>query len=317
MPVRGRARNRERLARRDAQLLSDQVEARHRLGDRVLDLDAAVELEEVELAVGEDELHGARALVADRSPELHRCGEERLAQRRIEPGSGRLLEHLLMPPLHGAVPLAEGDDVPVRVREELHLDVPRPLEIALAVERAVAERAHRFPLRGRERLVELALRANDSHPATAAAGRGLHDEREADLLRRPLGQGRNAGLAGDALRRELVASEPERARRRADPRQPRGLDRLREVRVLREEPVPGVDRVRADRLRRADVLFGVEVARDLDRLVGGARVERARVVGRHDRDRRDPLLPARAKDAQRDLAAVRHEELPDRHEREL
>ena len=42
-------------------------------------------------------------------------------------------------------------------------------------------------------------------------------------------------------------------------------------------------------------------------------MQRAPVVGRGDRDRRDPELAARAEDAQRDLAAVRDQELPDRH----
>jgi hypothetical protein len=72
-----------------------------------------------------------------------------------------------------------------------------------------------------------------------------------------------------------------------------------------------MNRVRPGLLRRADVLLREEVARDLDRLVGGTGVQRALVIGRDDCDRRDPELPARAKDTERDLAAVRDEELPD------
>ena len=72
-----------------------------------------------------------------------------------------------------------------------------------------------------------------------------------------------------------------------------------------------MDRVGARLLRRADVLLREEIARDLDRLVGGARVQRALVVGRDDGDGRDPELTARAKDPQRDLAAVGDEQLPD------
>ncbi len=283
----------------------------------MLDLDTAVELEEVERAVLHDELDRPGAAVADGATERDGRLEERLAQLRVEAGSRRLLEHLLVPPLHGAVPLAERDHVPVRVREQLHLDVARALEVALEIERPVAERADRLALSGFERLVELARRAHDPHAAPAASRCGLHDEREADLLRRALGQRRHARLARDPLRRELVAAEPQRLRRRPDPREPRSLDRLREVRVLREEPVARMDRVRARRLRRADVLLGVEVARDLDRLVGRARVQRPGVVGRDHCDRRDALPPARAEDAQRDLAAVRHEQLPDRHDGEL
>jgi hypothetical protein len=67
-----------------------------------------------------------------------------------------------------------------------------------------------------------------------------------------------------------------------------------------------VDRVGAALLRGSDVLLGVEVRRDLHGLVGDAGVQRARVVGRDDRDRRDPALAARAEDADGDLAAVRY-----------
>ena len=42
-------------------------------------------------------------------------------------------------------------------------------------------------------------------------------------------------------------------------------------------------------------------------------MQRAAVVGRGDRDRRDPELAAGAEDPHGDLAAVRHQELPDRH----
>ncbi len=311
MPVR------EGFALRDPQLLRDEVEAGDRLGDRVLDLDAAVELEEMERAVLHDELDRPGAPVADGATERDGRLEERLAQLCVEAGSRRLLEHLLVPPLHGAFPLAERDHVPVRIREQLHLDVTRAFEVALEIERPVAECADGLPLGCLQRLVELPGRAHHPHAAPAASRCGLHDEREADLLRRALGQRRHACLARDPLRRELVTAEPQRLRRRPDPREPRRLDRLGEVRVLRQEPVARMDRVGACRLRRADVLLGVEVARDLDRLVGRARVQRPRVVGRDHRDRRDALAPARAEDAQRDLSAVRHEQLPDRHEREL
>jgi hypothetical protein len=61
----------------------------------------------------------------------------------------------------------------------------------------------------------------------------------------------------------------------------------------------------------------MEVARDLDRLVGRARVQGSGVVGRNHRDGRDSPLATGAEDAQRDLAAIRHEQLPDRHDGEL
>ena len=70
-----------------------------------------------------------------------------------------------------------------------------------------------------------------------------------------------------------------------------------------------MDRVGAALGGGAQVLGGVEVRRDLDRLVGGARVQRAAVVGCDDRDRREAERARGAKDAKRDLAAVGDEEL--------
>ena len=74
-----------------------------------------------------------------------------------------------------------------------------------------------------------------------------------------------------------------------------------------------MDRVRADLARSPDVLARGEIARDLDELVGRARVEGAAVVRGNDGDSCDPELAARPEDADRDLAAVGHEELLDRH----
>jgi hypothetical protein len=69
-----------------------------------------------------------------------------------------------------------------------------------------------------------------------------------------------------------------------------------------------VDRIRPGLLRRADVLFGGEVARDLDEPIGRPGVECPGVVRRCDRDRLDPELAAGPKDAHRDLASVGHEQ---------
>ena len=79
----------------------------------MLDLDAAVQLEEEEVAAVEHELGGARAAVADRAGERDRGLAHRAAQLGVERGGGRLLEHLLVAPLDRALALAERDDRPV------------------------------------------------------------------------------------------------------------------------------------------------------------------------------------------------------------
>jgi hypothetical protein len=317
MPLRLDPLCRKRLSRRDAELLGDEVEAGHELGHRVLDLDPAVQLEEEEVVSVEDELDRARAPVADRAAEGDRGLEQRGSPACGEPGSRRLLEHLLVASLHGAVALPERDDVPVRVGEQLHLHVARPLQVALAVERPVAEGAGRLPSRGCERRFQLCGRAHDAHPAPASTRGRLDQEREPDLLLRPVREHGDARLARDALGRELVPAQAQGVRRRPDPGQPGGLDRLGEVGALGQEPVARVDRVGAGGERGADVLLGVEVARDLDHLVGGAGVQGAAVVGRDDGHGPDPEPAAGAEDADRDLAAIRHQQPTDRHAAEL
>src|SRR5439155_7409173 len=227
------------------------------------------------------------------------------------PGRAALLEDLLVAALHGTLALEEMRDVAVGVAEQLDLDVTRTLDVALAEHAVVAERRLRLAPGGLERLVELAVPAHDAHAAAAPAGRGLDDEREADLVRLAGRDDGNACLPCDSFGLELVPARAQRVGRRPDPDELSSADGLGEARILREEPVPGMDRVRACLLRSSDVLLREEVARDLDRLVRRARVQRALVVGRDDGDGRDSELTARAEDAQRDLAAVGDEQLLD------
>ena len=126
---------------------------------------------------------------------------------------------------------------------------------------------------------------------------------------RAAGDDRHAGLDRDPPRLELVAAVAQRVGRRADPQQARGADRLGEVAALGEEAVAGMDRVGAGAQRGLDVLLRPEVRADALALVGRAGVQRAAVVGRGDRDGRDPERARGAEDAQGDLAAVRYEEL--------
>src|SRR5262245_8641187 len=170
----------QRLALGDADLLGDEVRAGDQLRDRVLDLDAPVQLEEPEVAAVEHELRGARTAVADRAGERDRGLAHPRPQLGIESGRGRLLEHLLVPTLHRAFALAERDHGSVRVAEQLDLDVPRALDVPLAEDADVAERRLRLAPRRRERLLELRGLTDDPHPAPATAGRGLDHQREPD-----------------------------------------------------------------------------------------------------------------------------------------
>ena len=138
--------DRERLARRDEDLLADDVDPGHRLRDRVLDLDARVHLEEEVLAVGREQpLDRPGRPVVDGASRVDRESADARAELGPDGGRRRLLDELLVAALDRAVALAEMDDVAVRVREDLHLDVARVVEVALDVHGGVGEVRLAFP----------------------------------------------------------------------------------------------------------------------------------------------------------------------------
>src|SRR3990170_6434227 len=114
----------ERLARRDPDLGRDEVDAGEHLGHRVLNLDPAVDLDEVEVAGPVDEeLEGPDVLVAGRDHGPDRPVAEVGPGGRREGRRRRLLEDLLVPALDGAVALAEMDAVAIPIHDDLDLDV--------------------------------------------------------------------------------------------------------------------------------------------------------------------------------------------------
>ena len=107
----------ERLAVGDAELLAHQVDARGLLGDRVLDLQAGVDLEERDQAVLADQvLDGARAVVAGLLADALGGLVDLLALLVGQERRGRLLDELLEAALQRAVAGAGDDDVAVLCR---------------------------------------------------------------------------------------------------------------------------------------------------------------------------------------------------------
>ena len=294
----------------------------------MLDLQPRVHLDEVELAVPVQELEGPRAAVADLAARRDASRPHRLAHLRVDTGSRRFLEHLLVPALHRAVALAEMHDVAVGVGEDLELDVPRFFKIFLDVDGIVAERRAGLGAGERHRVEQRRLRMDDAHPAPAATAGRLHDHRIADvagnaqrLLRIVADRSVRSGDAWDARRAhrrdcgELVPHQPDRLRPRADEDEPALLDALGEVRVLREESVARVDGDGVGHLRRAHHRGNVEVAlarsggADADRFVGEPDVLQIPVGHGVHGHGADPELTAGPQDPQRDLTPVGDEDL--------
>jgi hypothetical protein len=171
--------------------------------------------------------HGRRGELADRSALLG-----------VERGRGRLLEHLLVAPLQRAVALAEMHAFALAVAQHLDLDVARPAEVLLDIDRVVAEGGLGFGARQREGLGRAAASSTTfmprpPPPATALISTGQPIFRRApDLFDRADRAGRarhqrQAELLGGLLGDDLVAHHADVLGRRADegegraPRPPR------------------------------------------------------------------------------------------------
>ena len=267
------------------------------LGDRVLDLQSGVHLQEVERPVAvQDELDGARAGVAGRPAGGDGCLGQRGAELAVDGRGRRLLHDLLVAALDGALALEQVDHVAVGVAEDLHLDVARVRDVALQEHGAVAERGGRLVARGLPTApCELRWVADQPHAAPAAAERRLDQQREADLRGRVVtdavgvdghaGQHRDARCGHHGLGRDLVAHRCDRAGRRADEGQAGVGAGPGERGVLGQEPVARVDGVGAGRGGRGDDQVGPQVgvggrrSGQPDRLVGQRHVGKASASG--------------------------------------
>ncbi len=254
----------QRLAGGDPDLEGHEVDAGEHLGDRVLDLDPAVDLDEVRVAGAVDEeLEGADVLVArghdgpNRRLRQGRAGLRRQRRRR------RLLEDLLVAPLDGAVALAEVDAGAEPVDRDLDLDVAVVVEPLLEVDRVVAERGLRLGAADLDRRLQLPRGPDHPHALAAAAGGRLDEHRVAD----PVGFAERVVLVADHRRARdrrqpepteqaagaLLRGEPvEHVGRRPDEGQVVGANDLGEGLVLAQEAVARVDRVAAGHERGGD-----------------------------------------------------------------
>ena len=226
-----------------------------------------------------------------------------------------------MAALDGAVALAQVDDVPVTVRQDLEFDVVRPLDVFLDEDAAVAESGLRFARRGVHVDAQLLVGPDDAQPAPASAGAGLDHHRVADAFRERdsvlrarhalLGarHDRHAGLLRQVARLDLVAHQMDGLRGRPDEGDAGRLAQMGEAGVFREEAVARMDRVRSDAAGQVHDLLAVQEA------FHGAGADHVGLVGLFDVDAggigigingggRDIQFAAGANDAHRNFTAV-------------
>ncbi len=254
----------------DAELLPNEVEPGGLFADRVLDLQPGVHLEEADRAIQTDQVldragAAVAGLAADRLGRFVDLGALGVGQER---GRG-LFDQLLMAALQRAVAGADDDHVAVVVGQHLRLDVARLIEIALDEALAAPERGDRLAGGTGEQLGDLLDRAGHLQPAPAPAERRLDRDRQPvrvgelhDLvgvlgrLRRSRHQ-RRPSPGRDVPGGHLVTQITDRLRRRPDPGQPGIEHRLREVGVLRQEPVPRMHRIRPRLAAAASMILSI------------------------------------------------------------
>ena len=181
-------RQRQLLAGSDAELPLDEVETGDFFGDRMLDLQARIHLDEMPWRVGlepaafDQELDRACALVADSFCERDGGGGHLRTQRLRHARCRRFLDHLLVAPLQGAVALEEMHGVAVRIAENLHLDVARRDDQLLHQHTRVTEGALRLALRALERGGKILRALDQTHATPAATSHCLDHQRIADAV---------------------------------------------------------------------------------------------------------------------------------------
>ena len=293
----------------------------------MLDLQPGVHLQVVELAVGVEELDGARVDVPAAAGHRHRGFAHCRQHGRIDGRRGRLLHELLVAALGGTVPGPQMHAVPVGVGKDLHLDVAGPVEVALHVQLVAPEVGESLPLGRLHRGGCLRGRGHDLHAPAAPAVGGLDGHRPAVGRAEGLDLGRvddrlggardrvHPGLDGRAPRRDLVPHDLDGRGRRADEDDTEGGHGPGEVGVLAEESVAGMHGVGAAALHRGDEGVGSQVALGRGRatqcvgLIGEPHVHRVAVlIGVDGRDG-DAHFPAGPDHPDRDLTPVGYENL--------
>ncbi len=161
-------------AGRDFDLRLDEIDADHPLGHRMLDLEARVHLEKIEvLLLIEKKLQRSRADVTDRARALDGDASDAPPGAVIHSRRRRFFDDFLMASLDRAFPIVEMNDMAVIVGEHLDFDMPRFLDKLLDVRPSIAERRRCFRADGAKSRRDFTPRAHQSKPLAAAPRHGL------------------------------------------------------------------------------------------------------------------------------------------------
>jgi len=168
----------DRFASGDAQLFSDQVNARDHFGDGMFDLDAGVHFHEIKAAAAiQQKLDSARTLVIDAACRCHSCFAHASPQFGIESRTWCFLQQFLVTSLNRAVPFTQMNNIAMAISQHLHFHVTRAIDEFLHVQPWVAECGFGLSLGCLEQCVELISALDETHAPATATGCGLDHDR--------------------------------------------------------------------------------------------------------------------------------------------
>ena len=129
----------ERPAGSDHQLIENKIPPGDHLGDRMFNLQAGVDFEEIKPVFLEKELDRTRSCIPGGAGDCHGSLPDLSSQLGRKRGTRCFLDDLLMPPLHAAIPFSQPETGAMGVSNDLDLDMARSSEVLLYEDRFIPE----------------------------------------------------------------------------------------------------------------------------------------------------------------------------------
>ena len=247
---------RQRPAFRDQDLGTDKVDAGDHFRDRMLDLDTGIHLDEIVITgLVYQEFQCAGVGIADMFCDLDGILQNGVTYFRGNRESGRELDDLLIAALQGAVTLIQMGHIAAFICQDLDLDVFGIDQELLHKDIGVTEGLQGFGSYQLKIDADLFYGITAAHTASAAAGRRLQDDREAEFHGQLLGfflaleRFRCTGSSGNIafqshlLGAELIAHHIQDPGRRSDEFDAGMLAGFGKLTVLRKEAISGMNGV--------------------------------------------------------------------------
>lgn len=320
-------------AHRHLDLRFHDIDASHKLGNRMLNLDTRIDFDEVERAVGciHQEFDRARTHIAGLAAYLQ-CGlAQSLPLALVEIGCGCAFDHLLVATLDRTIAFEQVEKIAVAITQYLHFDMARAADQLFKVNLVTPESSLCFTLAGTHRIHQPGFILDRAHTAPAAAPAGLQHQRIANLrryfldLRFIVGQRLGSRHHWDPRadrnmpRRHLVTQRAHGSRARTDEDDISFGASFGKIRIFRQEAITGMDRVNLRLLRNRDDPLPVEIGRDwpcaVTQMISFVRLEpvqRELVFLGIDGDGADAQFGCGAEDPDRNFAAVGDEKATNR-----